>query len=123
MAPTIVYDDGRPVAAYGSPGGSTIINTVVNITLDLIDHDFAIQEAIDRPRISLTTASDDGTASIEEGFEADVIAELEALGYEFSVGEIGSVQAAILGRKRLVFGGADARRIGTVAGVGPKRKR
>jgi gamma-glutamyltranspeptidase len=52
-----------------------------------------------------------------------VIAELEALGYEFSVGEIGSVQAAILGRKRLVFGGADPRRIGTVAGVGPKRKR
>jgi gamma-glutamyltranspeptidase / glutathione hydrolase len=123
MSPTIVYDHGRPVAAYGSPGGSTIINTVVNITLDLIDHDFAVQEAIDRPRVSLTTASDDGTASIEEGFEADVIAELEALGYEFSVGEIGSVQAAILGRKRLVFGGADPRRIGTVAGVGPKRKR
>jgi gamma-glutamyltranspeptidase / glutathione hydrolase len=122
MAPTIVYDHGKPVAAYGSPGGSSIINTVVNMTLNLVDHDFAVQEAIDKPRVSLTTASDDGTASIEEGFEDDVVTELEALGYGLEVTEIGSVQAAILGRKRLVFGGADPRRIGTVVGIGPKRK-
>jgi gamma-glutamyltranspeptidase len=101
MAPTIVYDHGRPVAAYGSPGGSSIINTVVNMTLNLVDHGFPVQEAIDRPRVSLTSASDDGAASVEEGFEDDVIAALEALGYDLAVGEIGSVQAAILGRKRM----------------------
>jgi gamma-glutamyltranspeptidase len=126
MAPTIVYDHGRPVAAYGSPGGSSIINTVVNMTLNLVDHGFPVQEAIDRPRVSLTSASDDGAASVEEGFEDDVIAALEALGYDLAVGEIGSVQAAILGRKRLVFGssaaptpGGSGRWSGSARSMGP----
>ena len=58
MAPTFVFargDDGEhPVAAFGSPGGSAIINTVLNITLDLIDHRLPISEAVERPRLSLT---------------------------------------------------------------------
>jgi hypothetical protein len=43
---------GDPLIAYGSPGGSTLINSVLNVTLNLIDHKMTLQEAIDAPRQS-----------------------------------------------------------------------
>ncbi len=50
----MIFDrDGKPILAYGSPGGSTIINSVVNVTLNLIDHGMTLQEAIDAPRLSV----------------------------------------------------------------------
>jgi len=42
MSPTILFKDDEPIAAYGSPGGSTIINSVLNTTLNLIDHEMTI---------------------------------------------------------------------------------
>ena len=45
--------DGKPFLAYGSPGGATIINSVVNITINLIDHKMTLQQAIDAGRISV----------------------------------------------------------------------
>ena len=70
MSPTIMFRNGRPLAAYGSPGGATIINSVLNITLNLIDHGMSIQQAIDAPRLSVTSAA--GTVSCEgtESFHA-----------------------------------------------------
>ena len=39
MTPTMIFTpDGKPIAAFGSPGGATIINSVFNVTLNLIDH-------------------------------------------------------------------------------------
>ena len=75
MSPTIVFRHNKPVAAYGSPGGSTIINSVVNITMNLIDHKRNIQEAIDLPRISQTSAN--GSPLWEAGFSQAVIDELK----------------------------------------------
>ena len=57
MAPTVLFRDGKPVAAYGSPGGATIINSVLNVTLNLIDHGMTMQQAIDAPRLSVTHAT------------------------------------------------------------------
>jgi gamma-glutamyltranspeptidase / glutathione hydrolase len=57
MAPTLLFKDGKPVAAYGSPGGATIINSVLNLTLNLIDHGMSMQQAIDAPRLSVTHAT------------------------------------------------------------------
>ena len=78
MTPTIVFErfDGgeRPVAAYGSPGGSTIINTVLNIAIDLIDHRMTAADAIARPRLSLTNADDSARTSVEAGFDPAVLA-------------------------------------------------
>lgn len=65
MAPMLLFKDGRPVAAYGSPGGATIINSVFNVTLNLIDHGMSLQQAIDAPRISVTHAA--GVVSCEGG--------------------------------------------------------
>ena len=65
MAPTLLLKDGKPVAAFGSPGGPTIINTVLNVTLNLIDHDMPLRQAIDAPRLSVTHAT--GKVSCEGG--------------------------------------------------------
>jgi gamma-glutamyltranspeptidase/glutathione hydrolase len=120
MSPSILFKGEKPIAAYGSPGGSTIINSVFQITLNLIDHGMAIQGAIDAPRISSTTSNPTG-ASIrrEEGFSAEVIQELEDLGHEFrGPSSIGSVQAVVIDLQTgKQYGGADQRREGTVIGL------
>lgn len=120
MAPTMVFKGKRPLAAYGSPGGSSIINTVLNITLNLIDHDQNIDKAIANPRV--TASSPTGTAFLEEGFDPDVVRDLQDLGHDTAVGSFvqGSVQAVIVGRNKRQFGSADARRIGGEVAV--KRK-
>ena len=120
MAPTMVFKGKRPLAAYGSPGGSSIINTVLSVTLNLIDHDQSIDEAIANPR--LTASSPTGSAFLEEGFNPDVVQALRDLGHDTVVGAFvqGSVQAVVVGRDKRQFGAADARRIGGVAAV--KRK-
>jgi gamma-glutamyltranspeptidase/glutathione hydrolase len=131
MVPTILFKNGRPFAAYGSPGGATIINSVFQTTLNLVDHGMTIQEAINAPRISVTSAG--GTVSCERGpfwplghrplpeLQTSVIADLKAMGHTFgSAGDctataIGSVQGVIIDlTSGLQFGGADPRRQGTV---------
>lgn len=51
MTPTIVARDGKPVMAIGSPGGRTIINTVLQVILNVIDHKMDIAEAVEAGRI------------------------------------------------------------------------
>lgn len=51
MTPTIVAKDGKPVLAIGSPGGRTIINTVLQVILNVIDHGMDIGQAIEAGRI------------------------------------------------------------------------
>ena len=129
MAPTIVFardDRGEyPIAAYGSPGGSAIINTLLNVTLDLVDHRLPIDQAVKRPRISLTQPTGDATTMIESGFDAGVLDQLRALGYRFpeQPSVIGAVQAAVVidPDSRALFGYGDARRNGTAIGL-PRRR-
>jgi gamma-glutamyltranspeptidase/glutathione hydrolase len=118
MTPTIIFKNGKPVAAYGSPGGATIINTVLQITLNLIDHGMTIQKAIDAPRISVSSA--EGVVSREQGFSEVAIRGLENLGHRVSdpTHPIGSVQAVVVDPQTGEFyGGADQRREGTVIGL------
>ena len=51
MTPTIVSRDGKTVLVTGSPGGSTIINTVFQVILNTLDHDMNVEEAVASPRI------------------------------------------------------------------------
>jgi gamma-glutamyltranspeptidase/glutathione hydrolase len=120
MTPTLIFSsDGKPLVALGSPGGSTIINSVFNVALNLIDHRMTIQQAIDAPRVSVTDAA--SAVSLEAGFPQQTVSGLAALGYSVSHSTIGSVQAVVVdpstGRQ---YGGADARRDGTVIGL-PRR--
>ncbi len=51
MTPTIVAKDGAPLFAVGSPGGKTIINTTMQLILNIIDHGFNIAESVEAGRI------------------------------------------------------------------------
>jgi gamma-glutamyltranspeptidase/glutathione hydrolase len=65
MAPTIVLRHGKPVLAVGSPGGATIITTVLQILLDRIDFGMSLPDAIAAPRAS---QRDSATTQAEPGF-------------------------------------------------------
>ena len=124
MTPAMIFTPwGRPLIAYGSPGGSTIINSVLNVTLNLIDHKMTLQDAINAPRLSVTSATsaisrDNGVAPASV-FSAASVAALTTLGY--TVGnpvDIGSVQAVLVDQKTgKQYGAADRRREGTVIGL------
>lgn len=126
MTPAMIFDSsGRPIVAYGSPGGSTIINSVFNVTLNLIDHGMSIQDAIDAPRLSVTSAN--GNVSIDtgapdsrfDGFLSSSLEGLKELGHMVNPpGDIGSVQAVVDDRRTgKQYGAADSRREGTVIGL------
>lgn len=51
MTPTIVLHDGEPVFVTGSPGGSTIITTVLQVVLNVIDHGMSLEDAVAAPRL------------------------------------------------------------------------
>lgn len=118
ISPTILFKNEEPIAAYGSPGGATIINSVLQITLNLIDHGMTIQEAIDAPRISTTSAG--SSVSYESGIPSSSITGLKELGYTLpsTASSIGSVQAVVIDLQTgKQYGGADSRREGTVIGL------
>lgn len=122
MSPTFVFRGKKPVAAYGSPGGSTIINSVVNVTMNLIDHKRNIIEAVDAPRIYQTSAK--GSPTWEAGFDQVVIDELKTappFGHNLNDSQlrvIGSVQAVVISPQgKLQYGAADRRRIGGIVSV------
>jgi gamma-glutamyltranspeptidase/glutathione hydrolase len=85
MTPTIVARDGRLVAVVGSPGGRTIINTVLQVVLNVVDFGMNIQQAVDAPRLHHQWLPD--RIRIEEDGVSEVTVEqLEALGHTVSVG-------------------------------------
>jgi gamma-glutamyltranspeptidase/glutathione hydrolase len=89
MSPTIVLDDGEPFLAVGSPGGSMIITTVLQILLDRIDLGLSLPQAIADPRASQrNTAATAAEPAFRSSPEA---AALMARGHTFSTtAEIGA---------------------------------
>ena len=75
MAPTIVLHDGRPFLGVGSPGGSTIITTVLQILLDRLDFGLSLPQAIAAPRASQRNTS---STTAEPDFIAQYGSELQA---------------------------------------------
>ncbi len=92
MSPTIVLDHGTPFLALGSPGGSTIITTVLQILVDRLDEGMTLPQAILDPRASQRNSVN---TSAEPAFLASPErAALEALGHHFvDGGEIGAATA------------------------------
>jgi gamma-glutamyltranspeptidase/glutathione hydrolase len=118
MTPTMLFGpDGKPFLAYGSPGGATIINSVVNVTINLIDHKMPLQQAIDAGRISVA-GTGSGVTLETDRLPAGAGAALAALGYTVSNSDVGSVQAVLIdARTGKQYGAADDRREGTVIGL------
>jgi gamma-glutamyltranspeptidase/glutathione hydrolase len=121
MTPTILFKGDAPVAAFGSPGGATIISSVYNVLINLVDHGMTIQQAVVAPRISVTTAGN--SIAREAGFDEAEIAKLRALGHNVgNPGNIGNVNAIFIdlasGRQ---FGAVDSTREGGLIGFASKR--
>jgi gamma-glutamyltranspeptidase/glutathione hydrolase len=85
MTPSIVAKDGELVAVVGSPGGRTIINTVLQVVLNVVDFGMNIQQAVDASRIHHQWLPDRVRVE-EEGLSEFTVQELEALGHTVSVG-------------------------------------
>lgn len=80
MAPTIIAKDGKLVAVVGSPGGRTIINTVMQVTSNIIDFGMDIQQAVNARRIHHQWLPDRITIE-ENGATAETVAKLQAMGH------------------------------------------
>ncbi|MEU3602134.1 gamma-glutamyltransferase [Streptomyces sp. NPDC006798] len=93
MSPTIVLDDDRrPVLALGSPGGATIITTVLQTLTSRLDRGLPLVEAIAAPRASQRNQT---TTELEPGlWNSPLRAELERIGHGFRLNpEIGAATA------------------------------
>ena len=117
MAPTIVLKDGKPFLALGSPGGATIITTVLQVLVNRIDLGMTLPEAMAAPR-----ASQRNSAGIqaEPAYRAQYEAALTELDHAFgaNVAELGAATAIEFGPNgRLVAVAEPARRGGGAAGV------
>jgi len=113
MTPTIVVKDGRAFLATGSPGGSRIITTTLQILLNVIDHGLNIAAATDAPRVHHQWLPDE--LRVERGLSPDTLAALAALGHTVVEGDaMGSTQS-VLRTDAGFYGAADPRRPGALA--------
>ncbi|GHF32836.1 gamma-glutamyltransferase [Seohaeicola zhoushanensis] len=112
MAPTVVMQDGKPVLAIGSPGGSRIIGYVARAIIAWADWGMDVQQAVSMGH----GLNRFGTFDLESGTEAEALKDgLEGLGFEVKVQDLNSGLHAIeIGA--MLKGGADPRREGIALG-------
>ena len=81
MSPTIVFKDGEPIIATGSPGGSAIITIVAQVLLNMLEFNMNPAQAVSVPRIHHQWLPD--SIRWESGISADTRAAMEAMGHTF----------------------------------------
>jgi gamma-glutamyltranspeptidase / glutathione hydrolase len=79
MSPTIVLKDGKPVLVTGSPGGSRIISTVLQVIVNVIDYKMDIASAVGAPRLHHQWLPDE--VRIERDFSEETLGALRAMGH------------------------------------------
>ncbi|WP_028585321.1 gamma-glutamyltransferase [Desulfogranum mediterraneum] len=108
MSPTIVKDKGKNFLVTGSPGGSRIITTTLQVIMNVIDHGLNIQSAVAAPRVHHQWLPDE--IRIEEGISPDTIAKLQQMGHAVQQkSSMGAIQS-IMVKDGVMYGGADPRR-------------
>ncbi len=113
MSPTIVMQDGEPILAIGSPGGSRIIGYVATAIIAHYDWGLDLQDALSLPH----AVNRFGTYDLEEGTSAEALAEpLTAMGYEVNIRGLNSGLHAIAITPDGLIGAADPRREGIALG-------
>jgi len=110
MSPTLILKNGKLFLVVGSPGGSRIITTVLQVISNVIDHGMNIREAVDAPRIHMQWLPDE--LRIEKnGLAQDVVEKLTAMGYKVVVrGTMGDVNAILVDPvSGIMYGSGDPR--------------
>jgi gamma-glutamyltranspeptidase/glutathione hydrolase len=80
MTPTIFLKDGKPFLITGSPGGSRIISTVLQIIVNVIDFNLAVDQAVSAPRIHHQWQPDE--LFVEPGISPEILEGLVKRGYK-----------------------------------------
>ncbi|SIT71316.1 gamma-glutamyltransferase [Edaphobacillus lindanitolerans] len=123
MTPTIVYEDGEPVLTVGSPGGATIITSVLQTILNAIEYEMDLKDAVEEPRIYTNSLT---SYRYEDGIPSDVLSRLNSMGHRFGASPttIGNVQSIQINPETGMFlGVADSSRSGSAVGIELKGKK
>jgi gamma-glutamyltranspeptidase / glutathione hydrolase len=106
MTPTIIAKDGKPYLIIGSPGGRTIINSVLQTVLNVLDHKMDIKTAIEAGKIHHQWLPDQIRYE-QLAISADTKKTLEMMGHNFrSTRNIGSLMGIVFDSKTGVMSGA-----------------
>ncbi|MDX1456867.1 MAG: gamma-glutamyltransferase [Marinobacter sp.] len=109
MSPTIVRRGGKNLLVTGSPGGSRIITTTLQVLMNVIDHGMNIQSAVSAPRIHHQWLPDE--IRVEQGISPDTIHLLEEKGHSVTLkSAMGAIQSILIGQDGTLYGAADPRR-------------
>ncbi|MCP1439243.1 gamma-glutamyltranspeptidase/glutathione hydrolase [Erwinia persicina] len=110
MSPTIVAKDGKTWLVTGSPGGSRIITTVLQMVVNSIDFGMNVAEATNAPRFHHQWLPDQ--LRVEKGFSPDTLKLLEAKGQHVKVlPAMGSTQSIMIGPDGTLYGASDPRSV------------
>ena len=113
MTPTLVLHKGQPFLATGSPGGSQIITTTLQLILNVIDHDMNLASATAAPRVHHQWMPDE--VRVERGLSPDTLTLLEQWGHTIAVGEtMGGAQSILKGPQGF-YGASDPRKPDSLA--------
>ncbi|WP_430911356.1 gamma-glutamyltransferase [Methylobacterium sp. sgz302541] len=113
MSPTFVLRDGKLVLVTGSPGGSRIITTVLQVIVNLVDLRMNLAEAVAFPRIHHQWRPD--VLLVEEGLSPDTLALLRAKGHKVKVATPSGSANSVMRIDGLLAGASDPRQRGTLA--------
>ncbi len=102
MTPTIVLKDGKLLLVLGSPGGSTIITTVANDIISILDNGLNVQQAADAPRFHHQYLPD--VLQVEKAFPLPVLDALKASGYAVSrINEADEKNPGVWGDSEMIY--------------------
>ena len=113
MTPTFLFRDGKLVLVTGSPGGSRIITTVLQVILGIVDFGQNVQEAVAAPRLHHQWRPD--ALLVETGLSPDTTGLLRARGHKVIVGTTSGSANSIMVTPEGLAGAADPRQRGTAA--------
>jgi len=113
MAPTLLFKDGLLMLVTGSPGGSRIITTVLQLVSNVIDHRMNLAEATVAPRVHHQWLPDE--LRVEAGLSPDTMRLLEGLGHQVVVREAMGDAQSLLRAPEGWYGFSDARQPGGLA--------